>query len=345
MSQVNSRNEEFKKMLDLGVISQEEYDVLVSGKNDVEINKKSKKNYLWLVAVLLLGAVSVGIYFYLKPSAEVAAIDLSKKYVRHQLQNNTMYIDKLFDVQEKINDGTYVFASSVDSELNLLSAQYLRSDFDATILKSYLDLTRELKQAEVNWPKTSSQGKEFWFSYDMANNNNPELKKSNEKLNKLLADVAALKEECRVGSVEDLETMKSDAFSRMRTIFINWSGMNFDPYLFFAPTVERFFFHRNMSPTEVKTLIDSKAELYAASYIPERSSFQMTSCSKDNTTWQFKLDFDFFDDTIQLFRISKKTYSVTFNTAGKMVSLHEVNETNRKTMTPEEHEMFIGPGC
>jgi hypothetical protein len=256
-----------------------------------------------------------------------------------------MYTDKLYDVQEKINDGTYVFASSVDSELNLLSAQYLRSDFDATILKSYLDLTRELQQAEVNWPKTSSQGKEFWFSYEIANNNNPELKKSNEKLNKLLADVTELKEGCRSGSVEDLEAMKSDAFSRIRTILTSWSGPNFDPYLFFAPTVERFFFHRNMSPSDIKTLIDSKAELYAASYIPERSSLEMTSCSRDNTTWQFKLDFQFYDDRIQLYNISKKTYSIIFNASGKMVSLHEVNETNRKTMTNEDYYMLYGPGC
>ena len=345
MNESNSRNEEYRKMLDLGVISQEEYNVLISGKNEMPTKTKNKKPLVWGLILASLALISVGVYFYTKPNIEVQAIELSKKYVRHQLQNNSAYSSKLYDLQEKINAGTYVFATSVDSELNVLSGQYLRNDLEANILRSSLALTRELEKAELNWPKTSSDGKEFWFTYETANNNNAELKISNEKLAKLLADIALLKEECQIGSAEDLEAMKSEAFARMRTILTNWGTVNFDPYLFFASEVERFFYHRNMSPTELKTLIDSRDELYNATYIPEPGSFELTEKTREKETWEFRLSFEYYNPLTDLYVVSKKTYSVSFNQAGKMSSLFEVKETNRKSMTPEEYNMTMGPGC
>jgi hypothetical protein len=122
------RKEEFKKMLDLGVISQQEYDKL---SNESKTDKPKRRKYLVPVLIFILVSLgSLSYYFFSKPNVESLAIELSKDYVSYQLENNMAYLNKLYDIQEKINSGGYMFASSLDSELNVLNLQYVGNSLD-----------------------------------------------------------------------------------------------------------------------------------------------------------------------------------------------------------------------
>jgi hypothetical protein len=315
------RKEEFKKMLDLGVISQQEYDKL-----SIESKTDKPKRRKYLVPVLIFILVSLGslsYYFFSKPNVESLAIELSKDYVSYQLENNTAYLNKLYDIQEKINSGEYMFASSLDSELNVLNLQYVGNSLDETIEASYTNIEKTIAAAELEWPKTEADGKKFWFTYDVAVNNDTELKQTTEKITKLINEIQAQKENIQLTSAEDIEVLKEKSYGLMRTIFSNWVNESFDPFMYFAPSVERFFSYQHLSPDQVINTVHEKIEFSYATYTPNFGSFELIEKNKDHEIWEYQVEVIYFDYNESSNKVRKK-HRLMLNNSDKIMAIYDI---------------------
>ncbi len=318
----NERKEELKKMLDLGVLSQQEYDKLSN--ESKTSSPKRKKLFVPLLIFMLISLGAGAYYFFSKPSVESLAIEFSKEYVRYQLENNTAYLNKLYDVQEKMNSGGYKFASSIDSELNVLNLQYVGNSLDPTIEASYADFERSLQDAELEWPKTDSDGKKFWFTYEVAINNDTELKQTMDKINNLIKEIQAQKENIQLTSAEDLEVLKEKSYGLMRTIFSNWTNETFDPFMYFAPSVERFFSYQHLSPDQVINTVNETVEFSVTNFTPNFASFELKEKNKEHEIWEYQVEviyYDYYRDTSKKVR---KKHRLILNNSDKVMAIYDI---------------------
>lgn len=338
----NARFDELKKMLDLGVISQREFDTLSSqqtNKNDSV--KKSWWKTKWFY--ITLGILCTGgiLFFIFSSDPEKDANELSKKYVECQLQNNLDYLNVLYDVNDKINRGEYKFVAEIDSELTVLDAHYQNQDFNDGLIESFSEYEKLESIALAKWNRSSSSGKEFWMLFDQKVETNADLKKSNKKLENLLTEINELKLQLSIGSSEELNELKQFAFNRLESLFGNWNETYFDPYEYFSYHVEQFFGKKNTSPSDVQMYINQQDNIGSANQTPIYETLSLKSKDGVDYIWEFATDYKYYNDENDTYMSCNKWFSLKMNDQDKIVFLKEVKIENKKELSAEEYNALM----
>jgi plasmid maintenance system killer protein len=337
-----ARVDELKKMLELGVISQSEFDTLSSQQGNLNQSGKSKwwKNKWFFVSTGLLFVTVILLYLF-KGSPEKDATQLSKSFVACQLQNNLDYINALYDVNEKINRGEYKFVAEIDSELTIIDAHYQNQDFNNELIDGFTEYEKLESASLVNWKRTTSSGKEFWLLYDQKVESNAELKKSNKKLEALIAEVNENKLQLSIGSSEELNELKQFIFNRLESLFGNWKESYFDPYEYFSYKVEQFFGKQNTSPSDVQMYILQQRNIGSANQTPIYETLSLKSKVGADYIWDFATDYKFYNEENNSYMTCNKWYSVKINEQQKIIFFKEIKIENKKELSADEYNSLM----
>jgi plasmid maintenance system killer protein len=258
-----------------------------------------------------------------------------------QLQNNLDYLNALYDVNEKINRGDYKFVAEIDSELTIIDAHYQNQDFNNDLIERFSDYEKLESAALENWKRTSSSGKEFWLLYDQKVESNAELKKSNKKLEILLAEINENKLQLSIGSSEELNELKQFVFNRLESLFGNWNESYFDPYEYFSYSVEQFFGKKNTSPSNVQMYIIQQPNIGAANQTPIYETLSLKSKDGAAYIWDFATDYKFYNEENDTYMSCNKWYSLKINEQNKIVFFKEIKIENKKELTTDEYNALM----
>jgi hypothetical protein len=338
----NQRIDELKKMLELGVISQTEFDTLSPKQtNSTHSVKKSWWKTKWFFLSLILLFASAALYYIFSGNPEKDANELCKKYVHCQLQNNLDYLNALYEVNDKINRGEYKFVAEIDSTLSILDAHYQNQDFNNNLIQSFSEYEKLEASALAKWSRSTSSGKEFWLLFDQKVESNSELKKSNKKLENLITDINEMKLQLSIGSPEELNELKQFTFNRLESLFGNWNESYFDPYEYFSYHVEQFFGKKNTSPKDVQMYINQQTNIGSANQTPIYETLVLKSKVGTDYIWEFATDYNFFDEDKETYMSCNKWYGVKVNSQDKIVFFKEVKIENRKELSAEEYNALM----
>ena len=168
-----------KQMLEAGAITNEEFEKLKSDllrksmakdgvKSAMEPSASSLffKKYKWIfIAIPIL---VIGIYFFIqnsKPDPEAGGEALAVQYCDCQKQNNEEYLTKLNEIIAQFEESGFEYSSEVDEKLNQLSNEYSVNTLSPSITACFKNFNLNNQEAERDFPKGSSEGKDFWFAY------------------------------------------------------------------------------------------------------------------------------------------------------------------------------------
>ena len=338
----NSRRDELKKMLELGVISQVEFETIISQQtNSNQTNHIIWWKKKWLYIFLGLFILSAFLYLSLSDDPDAKAKELSKAFVNCQLQNNLDYLNALYDLNEKINKGEYKFVAEIDSVLSELEAHYQNQDFNINLIESFSEYEKLESSAVANWSRSTSSGMEFWKLFDQKVESNAELNKSNKKLEILLADLNEMKLQLSIGSPEELNELKQFTFNRLESLFGNWDESYFDPYEYFSYRVEQFYGKKNTSPKDIQMYIIQQSNIGAANQMPIFETLVLKSMEGNNYLWEIATDYNYFDENNNIYMSCNKWYNVKINEQDKIVCLKEIRIENKKELSSEEYNALV----
>jgi hypothetical protein len=342
MSNTQERKEELRKMLDLGVISQTEFDTLSSQQS--KINNSNKKSWwktkLFLAAVGILSTSTI-LFFIFSHNPEKDVNELSKKYVDCQLRNNLVYMNALYDVNDKLNRSEFKFVAEIDSVLTLLDAHYQNQDFNDDLIESFSEYEKLESIALSKWSRSTSTGKEFWTLFDQKVETNAELKKSNKKLENLIAEINELKTQLSIGSSEELNELKQFAYNRLESLFGSWNESYFDPYDYFSYRVEQFLGKKNTSPSDIQMYINQQENIGSADQTPIFETLSLKSKEGEDFIWEFATDYKYYNDFNDTYMSCNKWYSLKLNSQDKIVFLKELKIENKKELSAEEYNALL----
>jgi hypothetical protein len=333
-----ARLDELKKMYELGVISQQEFEVLCKQQN--EPGPKVKTSFFkskWFYVALGFLVIACTFFIITSKDPEKEADSLSKLYVSCQIENNLAYINALYDVSEQINVGHYSFVAQIDSVLQELDAHYQNQDFNAAIIDRYAKFETLETQASENWSKTSASGREFWRLYEQKIEAHPELKKSNKQLNKLLDQINESKLSISVGSIEELNEKKQFVYNRLEGLFAMWDEEYFDPYEYFSYRVLQFFGQKNTNPTDVQLYINQQPNIGYAQFSPILETLTLKKKEGDSYIWEFANDYKYYNENTEIYLTCNKWYSIQLNNQDKIEVFKELKIENKKELSAEEY--------
>jgi hypothetical protein len=345
-----------KQMLEAGAITNEEFEKLKSDllrksmakdgvKSAMEPSASSLffKKYKWIfIAIPIL---AIGIYFFIqnsKPDPKAGGEALAVQYCDCQKQNNEEYLTKLNEIIAQFEESGFEYSSEVDEKLNQLANEYSINTLSPSITACYKNFNLNNQEAERDFPKGSSEGKDFWFAYQAKVTGNEELISQIQKINDLQTAIYEKKESIAYSDPNELKYRKNAVLNKMNGFYAAYSGGYLDAYNFFSYNVEKYLGKKNITPTDINLLVKSNTDWTEPSFRMASETVNLVNSSIDGETWEYATEFQCYRPTKEKYQISNIWYEVKFNKSGKITSYREKRVENTKYFTQEEYNSMNG---
>lgn len=341
-----------KQMLDSGAVSQEEFEKMKSDvlrksmakdgvKSAMEPSasskffKRYKKLFIFILNIIVLAILG---FWYFQPDVKTEGAKLAKKHCECQEQNNSEYITRLENFLLDFDSKEYKYAVDVEEDFDKLKTEYEKNTFKPEIFNCYSDYNLELKKNEVEFPRNTSKGKDFWFAYQSTITQNRNLETQRFKIKSLLDSIDNKRTSLSYSNPEEFQYRKNEIYNKMSSFYSDISNGNVDAYDYFAYRTERYYAHRNISPTDINGYFESSKDYEEPSFNIISETIDLKSKEKGNEVWVFAVEFKAYRPSKQKYQVSNVWYEVKFNSSNKITSYFEQKVENTKFFEPESYD-------
>jgi hypothetical protein len=351
-SSIQQELNRLKQMFDSGAVSQEEFkkmksDVLRKSmvkdgvKSAMEPSasskffKRNKKLFIFIliaIVFLILG------FWYFQPDVKTEGAKLAKKHCDCQEQNNLEYINRLENFLSDFDAKEYKYAVGVEKDFDKLKSEFKKNTFKPEILNCYSDYDLELEKNEVEFPRNTSKGKDFWFAYQSTITQNKNLETQRFKIKSLIDRIDNKRSSLSFSNPREFQDRKGEILNKMNSFYSDISNGNVDAYDYFAYRTERYYGHKNISPTDINRYFESSKDYEAPSFNIITETIVLKSKEKGNEVWVFAIEFKAYRPSKQKYQVSNIWYEVKFNSSNKITSYFEQKVENTKFFEPESYD-------
>ncbi len=344
--------EKLKEMHSSGAISQDEMDLMKaeiirksmaqdgvkSAMEPSAFSKFFRRNKKLLISLLIIVGLAFFSWWYFQPDVKIEGTNLANNYCECQEKSNLEYIKRLEEFLLDFDNRNYKYAVDVENDLDKLKSEFEKNTLKTEIYNCFSDYNVNYNKNEQEYLSNTGRGKDFWFTYQSTITQNRNLESQRAKIQTLTDSIEFKLSSLSYSNPEEFQNRKEFIISRMNNFYSDISYGNVDAYNYFAYRTERYYGHKNISPTNINNYFASSRDYESPSFKIITETLDLKSKEKGSEIWVFAVEFRAYRPSKQKYQVSNVLYEVKFNSSDKITSYRELKVENTKYFESEYNE-------
>jgi tRNA A-37 threonylcarbamoyl transferase component Bud32 len=303
---------------------------------------KKKKTLLVVLSLVLLGALSISMWYFSQSDPAEEGERLAAVYCDCQKQNNEEYLSRLEGFVQNFDGQNYVYSSDAEKALKQLSNEYIANTFNTTIMQCYKKANDEKEKMYLSFGSESSEGVKFIQTYDDFILKNLQLIDQKNKIAILKSKASEKIATLVYDDPNALKLRKNSILLKLNNFYNAYSGGYLDAMDYFAYQVEQFIYRKNLTPSDINLIVQEETDFQSPVFKIYSETINLVSSSDGVETWEYLAEFQCYRPSKEKYQISNVLYEIKIEQSGKFTSYKEKSVRQNKFVYPEDYNSAYG---